>query len=110
MIRTVLASAILLISPSAMTGDTTARVERVLLWSDGNMVYVYPAGGVVNPPACHGSNGDYYSFSMSRPMAKEYLGALLSAQARGVNVFFIGTGTCSDQSVSETLSYFRIEE
>jgi hypothetical protein len=86
----------------------SARIERILIFEGGNLVYVYPVGGVVNPPACHGSNGSYYSFSLNRPRAKEYLAGMLAAQAQGATVSFYGTGTCEDQSVSETLAYFSI--
>jgi hypothetical protein len=93
---------------AALAGTTSARIDRILIFEGGNLVYVYPVGGVANPPACHGSNGNYYSFSLNRPRAKEYLAGLLSAQAQGATVAFYGTGTCDDQSVSETLSYFSI--
>jgi hypothetical protein len=87
---------------------TNARIDRILIYETGNLVYVYPVGGVLNPPGCHGSNGNYYSFSLNRPRAKEYLAGLLSAQAQGAVVEFTGTGACTDQSVSETLAYFMI--
>jgi len=98
----------LALSYSAAAASTSARIERLLIFEGGNLVYVYPVGGVVSPPACHGSNGNYYSFSLNRPRAKEYLAGLLSAQAQGATVTFYGTGTCADQSVSETLAYFSI--
>lgn len=94
---------------TGIAGETVGTIARILLYSDGNLVYVYPVGGVTNPPACHGSNGNYYSFSMSRPMAKEYLAALIAAQARGALVVLRGTGTCQDQSVSETLQYLSVD-
>jgi hypothetical protein len=91
-------------------GDTTARILAILLYSNGNIVYVYPVGGVQGAPSCHGSNGNYYSFSMTRPMAKEYLAALTAAQARGATVWFHGTGACIEQSVAETLDYITVYE
>lgn len=90
-------------------GVTVSTVDKILLVDSSMLIYVYPKNGVTNPPTCHGSNGNYYSFSATRPMAKEYLSALLSAQARGATVTFTGAGACNDQSVSETLRYFRIE-
>jgi hypothetical protein len=80
-----------------------------LLYEDGNLVYVYPVGGVKSPPACHGANGDYTSFSMTRPRAKEYLAALLLAHAAGKTVNFWTAGGCLDQSVSDTLRYFSLQ-
>lgn len=98
-----------LMSSGAATAATmNARIDKILIYEAGNLVYVYPVGGVLNPPSCHGSNGNYYSFSLNRPRAKEYLAGLLAAQAQGAVVEFTGTGTCYDQSVSETLSYFMI--
>lgn len=93
----------------AHAGNAYTMIDRILLYDGGMLVYVYPRGGVPNPPSCHGSNGDYYSFSMTRPMAKEYLATLLSAQARGATVFFRGSDACTDQSVSETLMYFWVD-
>lgn len=90
-------------------GNTISTIDRILLSDTSMIIYVYPKNGVTNPPACHGSNGDYYSFSATRPMAKEYLSALLAAQARGATVSLYGTGACDDQSYSETLHYLRID-
>jgi hypothetical protein len=69
---------------------------------------VYPKGGVQNPPPCHGSNGDYLSFKMDRPMAKEYLSVLMMAFAANKTVWFRTDGACNDQSVSETIRYFKV--
>ena len=96
-------------SIQAWSGFTTAKIEKILMYESGNLIYIYPAGGVQNAPACHGSNGDYISFSMSRPMAKEYLSGLLMAFASGKTVGFRTIDNqCIDQSVSATLSYFTI--
>lgn len=100
---------LLLSSAVCVAGETTARIAQILLYEDGMLVYVYPVGGVTGGPACHGSNGSYYSFSMTRPMAKEYLALLTTAYARGATVLFVGKAACVDQSVSETLRYFRLE-
>jgi hypothetical protein len=86
---------------------TSATIAQVLVWGPGNLVYVYPTGGINGPPAC-GAALAYYSFSYSRPMASAYLAALLAAQARGATVEFWGAGQCTDQSTSETLDYFRV--
>jgi hypothetical protein len=94
---------------SSWAGTTTATINRILIYEGASLIYVYPNASISNPPGCHGSNGDYYSFSYTRPMAEAYLNALLAAQARGVPVQLTGEGMCIDQSVSETLRYFRIE-
>jgi hypothetical protein len=94
---------------SVSAGDFTARIKSILLYEDGELVYVYPEGGVQSPPACHGSNGDYTSFKMSRPRAREYLAALLAAQMAGKSVHFRTAGVCTDQSMSDTLLYFRVD-
>lgn len=78
------------------------------MYEQGNIVYIYPAGGVQNPPTCHGSNGDYLSFKMDRPMAKEYLSVLMMAFATQKTVWFRTYRNCVDQSVSETIMYFRV--
>lgn len=88
--------------------DTTAKISNILMYEQGNIVYIYPAGGVQNPPTCHGSNGDYLSFKMDRPMAKEYLSVLMMAFATQKTVWFRTYRNCVDQSVSETIMYFRV--
>ena len=92
-----------------ITGST---VKSILVFETGNLIYVYPTSGVQNAPACHNStgNGNYYSFSMSRPMAKVYYAGLLAAQAQNLSVTFFGKGACIDQSISETLDYFQISK
>ena len=79
------------------------------MYEDGNLVYIFPAGGVQNPPACHGSNGDYLSFKMDRPMAKEYLSVLMMAFVSQKKVYFRTYRDCVDQSVSDTIKYFRVD-
>jgi hypothetical protein len=97
-----------MLTPSlAQASLTTATVSQVPVWSAGNLVYVYPTGGITVPPAC-GAALPYYSFSYSRPLASAYLAALLAAQARGATVEIRGTGACTDQSTSETLDYFSV--
>ncbi len=100
--------AIGLIASNVMASTFTAKIKEILVYSDGNLVYVYPEGGVRSPPTCHGLNGDYTSFLMSRNMAKEYLSTLLAAQLAGKTVQFTTAGTCTDQSVSDTLRYFSV--
>lgn len=88
--------------------DTTAKIDKILMYEGGNLVYIYPVGGVKNKPACHGSNGDYLSFSMARPMAKEYLSVLMMAFAANKRVQFWTAGSCVDQPMSETILYFMV--
>src|SRR5450830_163090 len=86
--------------------EFTATIEKILVYGDGALVYVFPVGGVPGAPACHGKNGDYLSFSLTRPHAKEYYAGLLIAFSSGKSVLFRGRNTCTDQSFSETLDYF----
>ena len=88
--------------------DTTAKIDKILMYEGGNLVYIFPVGGVQNKPACHGSNGDYLSFSMARPMAKEYLSVLMMAFAMQKTVSFRTYRNCVDQSVSDTVMYFTV--
>lgn len=98
-----------LIPSLAQAGTTTASIQSIRLVSSLNLVYVYPAGGVQNAPGCQATSGaSYYSFSMSRPMAKEYVAALLAAHARGTPVTLIGTGSCQDEAISETLDSLSV--
>lgn len=88
--------------------DTSAKIEKILMYEQGDLVYVYPEGGVDNPPFCHGANGDYLSFRMSRPMAKEYLSLLMMAFVTQKEVVFKTERKCVDQSVSETIRYLTV--
>jgi len=88
--------------------DTTAKISKILMYEDGNLMYIYPEGGVQNPPACHGSNGDYLSYKMDRPMAKEYLSVLMMAFAAQKTVSFRTARDCIDQPVSDTIVYFSV--
>lgn len=86
----------------------TAKISNILLYEDGDLVYVYLEGGTQQRPACAGSNGDYLSFSMKRRRAKEYLAGLLLAFQAKKTVMFRTEGACVDQAVSDTLTYFMI--
>ena len=105
--KTLLVALIMLFAASVQA-DTTAKIDKILMFEGGNLVYIYPVGGVQNKPACHGSNGDYLSFSMARPMAKEYLSVLMMAFAAQKTVAFRTKGACIDQSMSETIDYFTV--
>lgn len=86
----------------------TARISNLLLYEGGDLVYIYVEGGTQQRPACAGSNGDYISFKMNRPRAKEYLAGLMLAFATSKSVTFRTEGACIDQAVSDTLTYFTI--
>jgi hypothetical protein len=105
--KSIFGLALFLVS-SMLSANTTAKISNILLYEGGNLVYIWVEGGVTNPPACHGSNGDYMSFSMARPMAKEYLSMLMMAFAANKTVFFRTDGACTDQSVSETIRYISV--
>ena len=92
---------------ATLDGGVTT-ISKILMYEQSNLIYIYPEGGVKNAPACHGSNGDYISYSMSRPMVKEYLSILLMAFAAKKTVEFRIEETCIDQSLSATLSYFTV--
>jgi hypothetical protein len=99
---------IILLLSTTVAADTTAKISEILLYEAGSIAYVYPTGGVQNAPACHGSNGDYLSFSMNRPMAKEYLSMLMMAFATQKTVFFRTERNCVDQSASDTIQYIKV--
>jgi hypothetical protein len=56
MIKRIIA-AIALLFAVGVQADTTAKIDKILMYEGGNLVYIYPVGGVQNKPACHGSNG-----------------------------------------------------
>lgn len=94
---------------SAHASTIQAKISNILVFSRGSLVYVYPLGGVVGKPACDAVGGGYYSFSFTRPMASAYLATLLAAKSTGAFVTLYGTGACTDQPISETLDYLRID-
>lgn len=52
--KIVLISVLLLFSQLSF-GNTVAKIKSILLVDSSNLVYIYPEGGVTNPPSCHGS-------------------------------------------------------
>ncbi|MBL4827140.1 MAG: hypothetical protein JKY66_05400 [Spongiibacteraceae bacterium] len=100
----------LLLSTNSWASGKSGPISQILIYETSNLVYVYPTGGLSSPPACHGSNGDYFSFSLTRPHADKYLDALLSAHARQASVSIFGLNACVDQSVSETINFIRIND
>jgi hypothetical protein len=92
----------------AWPGAFTARISNLLLYETGDLVYIYVEGGTQQRPACAGSNGDYLSFSMARPRAKQYLAALMLAFTTGKSVTFVTHGACIDQNVSDTLWFLQL--
>lgn len=92
----------------ANAGETTSRIIRVLVYDQAMLVYVFPDATMANKPACH-TAANYYSFSLTRPAAKEYLAALLAAQLSGTQTRLVGKGVCTDVSSSETLDYFHLD-
>lgn len=91
--------------------DTKAKIKRIAIIEDSDLIYVYPEGGVTNAPACHTiyDGHDYISFSMNRPRAKEYLAVLLTSFSLQKIVYLRTAGDCIDQSYSDTLVYFWID-
>lgn len=107
-VRTTLIAALLTLGSSATAGGFTARISSILFYEQGDLIYIYVEGGTQGKPACAGSNGDYLSFSMKRPRAKEYLAGLMFAYGAGKPVTFRTEGACIDQTVSDTLTYFTV--
>lgn len=110
--KKLIAATLLLLSTNAFAtfDGGTSKIEKVLVYEQGDLVYVFPEGGVQNAPSCHGSNGDYISFRMNRRRAKEYLSVLLTAFMAEKPVEFRIEESCVDQSISATLSYFIVHK
>lgn len=100
--------ALILLSSFSFAGSFVAKIEKILVYEQDELIYIYPSNGVPNPPACHGANGDYVSFKMDRPMAKEYLSVLMMAFIAQKTVSFRTHGACVDQNLSDTLMYFSV--
>ncbi|KAB8060442.1 hypothetical protein GCN74_09205 [Janthinobacterium sp. FT14W] len=98
-----------LLSSNAIAGWTTAKIASIVVWEGGDLIYVFPEGGVKNTPACDASGATYLSFSLKRPRAREYYAGLLAAYIAGKTVQFRGADACTDQSTSETLQYFQLD-
>ncbi|MCX7289581.1 hypothetical protein [Janthinobacterium sp.] len=98
-----------LLSSNAIAGWTTAKIASIVVYEEGDLVYIIPEGGVKNTPACDATGATYLSFSLKRPRAREYYAGLLAAYIAGKTVQFRGADACIDQSVSETLKYFQLD-
>ena len=90
------------------SAHTSGKIEQLFINEEVGLVYVYVKGGINNPPECHGSNGDYLSFSLTRPQAKVFLSILSLAFATGKTIYFTTAGACWDQEVSETIRHIAI--
>ncbi len=97
----------IIFSVNVKASTTVSTIEKILLYEAGDLVYIYPAGGINSPTACH-AGSQYYTYSMSRPRGKEYLAGLYMAHATGKTVTLWGKNLCQDQSTKETLDYFDI--
>lgn len=98
------------LASNAFSSSLTAKISRILVIDRTKLVYVYPVGGISTPAACATSSSAkiLYSFSTDRPLAREYLSMLLSAQASGRTVSLYGKNTCVDQTGIETIDYIVI--
>lgn len=103
-----LCAALLANGSPATAAEFTAKISSLLFYEQGDLVYIYVEGGTRDRPACAGSNGDYLSFSMRRPRAKEYIAGLMFAFGAGKPVRFTTYSACTDQTVSDTLMYYAI--
>ncbi len=108
-VRSVIFGVLLSFGSTAFAADFSAKISSILFYEQGDLIYIYVVGGTQARPPCAGSNGDYLSFSMKRPRAKEYLSGLMFAFASKRNVRFATFGACQDQTVSDTLMYFSVD-
>ncbi|WP_444919099.1 hypothetical protein [Microbulbifer sp. JMSA003] len=94
----------------AADSETVAKIDSFVLIDTKNLVRIYPEGGVQNPPACHGWNGDYISFSMSRPMGKEYLDSIIYAHSENKTVTLTTFPACADETGTVTLHHIKVHK
>lgn len=108
--KIIMGSIIVALTSNSFASVTTAKISKILVVDSTKRVYVYPVGGISMPAACatSASATSYYSFSTDRPLSREYLSMLLSAQASGKTVSLYGKDSCVDQSGIETLNYLTI--
>jgi hypothetical protein len=107
-IRALIFGLLFSISNAGFAANFEGKLSELLFFEQGDLIYVYFVGGTKDRPACSGSNGDYISFSMKRPRAREYLAGLMMAFAAGKTVRVATHGQCIDQSVSDTLIYYSV--
>jgi hypothetical protein len=108
MLKNILFTFFLLTSLNAWAGSVTTTITKIQLYETGMLVTVWLSSPMTGSPPCDSVGGTYTSFSMTRPMAKEYLNALLSVQARQATVTFYGANDCIDQTDLETLQHFQV--
>ena len=98
-------------SVSYGAGTTTAKIDRIMLWEAGNLMYIFPKGGVQDPASCHDGklNGDYLTMDMSRPMAEEYLSLMMMALTTKKTVTFkTSYPDCPEQSFVESIVFVSV--
>jgi hypothetical protein len=98
----------LTISLNTWAASTTTTINKIQIYETDMLISVWLNGGTSAQASCDSVGGAYISFSITRPMAKEYLTTLLSAQSQQATVTVWGANDCIDQTDVETLLYFQV--
>lgn len=101
--RKLLAAAVIaaLVPSAALAGTFQGKVYWLHVMSDGYMI-VHTTGPITNA-VC--SNNYRYVFDTTTALGKSRLATLLTAYTLGLEIYFLGTGTCPAHG-GEGIDYF----
>ena len=105
-----LLSAALAPAPAA-AGQADYGMAVRLIISQANVAFFNSTGTRTNPASCAGPGlQNRWAISLTTDAGKAILAAVMTAQARGKQVWINGTGTCSIWPDTESVDYIIIED
>lgn len=98
--------AALMISAATQAGSATSGTLSTVHFMSGGNVILYTSGSRSDVPSCASTQPNRFAVNGTTEGGKVQLSGLLTAYAAGKSVVIYGTGTCSVQGDTETISYF----
>jgi hypothetical protein len=95
------------VAPVAGAGTGQGKVGSFLVGRLGYQVFVQVLSPVFTNFACGTPNPGnwHFAFSTQNPGGKDMLATVLAAKATGATLVFVGSGTCTQDSALEDVSY-----
>lgn len=91
----------------AHAGGGSGTVGQVVVGRQGHQVFVELTNESISdfPCASVHPNGFNFAFSTQSSGGKDMLATVLAAKASGAHLYFVGNGTCNQDSMIEDASY-----
>ncbi len=101
--RNLIALFVLAFHLCAAAGNGTGKVGKILVGLQGTRIFIELLDPIVLNWPCSSvrADGFRYEFILTQGASKEMLAATLAAQASGKSVQFVGTGTCTSDTMEE---------